>query len=71
MRCLNLGRTALVVDALRTADFELLGKVMQDRLHQAYPTAVHSRCCGCAASSQTVWGMCGSNFQDGTFFDCI
>ncbi|NLG65041.1 MAG: homoserine kinase [Actinobacteria bacterium] len=31
----NLGRTPLVVEALRTGDFELLGEVMDDRLHQA------------------------------------
>ena len=31
----NLGRTPLVVEALRTADFDLLGAVMDDRLHQA------------------------------------
>jgi len=30
----NLGRTPLVVEALRTGDFELLGQVMDDRLHQ-------------------------------------
>ncbi len=32
----NLGRTALVVEALRTGDLELLGHAMQDRLHQPY-----------------------------------
>ena len=32
----NLGRTALVVEALRTGDLELLGQAMQDRLHQPY-----------------------------------
>jgi homoserine kinase len=32
----NLGRTALVCDALRTGDYDLLGKVMIDRLHQPY-----------------------------------
>ncbi len=32
----NLGRTALVCDALRTGDYALLGKVMVDRLHQPY-----------------------------------
>ena len=31
----NLGRTALVVEALREGDLELLQKVMDDRLHQA------------------------------------
>ncbi len=31
----NLGRMPLVVEALRTGDFELLGQVMDDRLHQA------------------------------------
>jgi len=31
----NLGRTPLVVEALRTGDFELLGQVIDDRLHQA------------------------------------
>ena len=32
----NIGRTAFVVEALRTGDLELLGKVMDDRLHQPY-----------------------------------
>jgi homoserine kinase len=32
----NLGRAALVVEALRTRDLALLGKVMEDRLHQPY-----------------------------------
>ena len=32
----NLGRTALVCDAIRTGDYDLLGKVMVDRLHQPY-----------------------------------
>jgi len=31
----NMGRIPLVVEALRTADFDLLGQVMDDRLHQA------------------------------------
>jgi homoserine kinase len=31
----NLGRTPLVVEALRTGDYELLHDVMEDRLHQA------------------------------------
>ena len=31
----NLGRTPLVVEALRTGDYELLNQVMEDRLHQA------------------------------------
>jgi homoserine kinase len=31
----NLGRTPLVVEALRTGDHALLGQVMEDRLHQA------------------------------------
>jgi homoserine kinase len=31
----NLGRTPLVVEALRTGDFDLLSQVMEDRLHQA------------------------------------
>ena len=31
----NLQRTPLVVEALRTADLELLSQVMDDRLHQA------------------------------------
>jgi homoserine kinase len=31
----NMGRTALVVEALRRSDLELLGKAMDDRLHQA------------------------------------
>jgi homoserine kinase len=32
----NLGRTALVVEALRCGDMELLGRTMHDRLHQPY-----------------------------------
>ncbi len=32
----NIGRTALVVDALRNGDLDLLQKVMDDRLHQPY-----------------------------------
>lgn len=33
---LNVGNTALLVEALRFGDWDLLGKVMQDRLHQPY-----------------------------------
>ena len=32
----NIGRTSLVVDALRTGDLNLLQKVMDDRIHQPY-----------------------------------
>jgi homoserine kinase len=32
----NLGRTALVIDALRNGDLDLLQKVMDDRIHQSY-----------------------------------
>ena len=32
----NIGRTALVVDALRNNDLDLLQKVMEDRIHQPY-----------------------------------
>lgn len=32
----NLGRTALLLEALRTGDLQLLGTAMQDRLHQPY-----------------------------------
>ncbi len=32
----NLGRSALVVEALRSQDLDLLGQVMDDRLHQPY-----------------------------------
>lgn len=32
----NLGRTAFVIQALQTGDLNLLGKVMDDRLHQPY-----------------------------------
>jgi len=32
----NIGRTSLVVDALRSGDLELLQKVMDDRIHQPY-----------------------------------
>ena len=32
----NMGMTALVIQALRDGDLELLGEVMQDRLHQPF-----------------------------------
>jgi homoserine kinase len=32
----NIGRAALVVDALRNGDLDLLQKIMDDRIHQAY-----------------------------------
>lgn len=32
----NIGRTALTVEALRTGDLELLGRAMEDHLHQPY-----------------------------------
>ena len=32
----NIGRTALVIDALREGDLTLLQKVMNDRIHQSY-----------------------------------
>lgn len=32
----NIGRAALVVDALRNGDLDLLQKVMDDRIHQPY-----------------------------------
>ena len=32
----NLGRTALVIDALHNGDLDLLQKVMDDRIHQSY-----------------------------------
>jgi homoserine kinase len=32
----NLGRTALVCEAIRTGNYDLLGEVMVDRLHQPY-----------------------------------
>lgn len=32
----NIGRTSLVIDALRTGDLSLLQKVMDDRIHQPY-----------------------------------
>jgi homoserine kinase len=32
----NIGRTALVIDALRNGDLDLLQKVMDDRVHQLY-----------------------------------
>jgi homoserine kinase len=32
----NIGRTVLVVDALRNGDLDLLQKVMDDRIHQPY-----------------------------------
>ncbi len=36
----NLGRTALVVEALRRGDLDLLGRAMEDRLHQPYRFAL-------------------------------
>lgn len=36
----NIGRAALVVEALRTGDLALLGQVMDDRLHQPYRFAL-------------------------------
>jgi homoserine kinase len=43
----NLGRSVLVAEALRNGDLELLGQVMDDRLHQPYrlkliPGAAHA-----------------------------
>ena len=32
----NIGRAALVVDALRSGDLDLLQKIMDDRIHQSY-----------------------------------
>mgnify|MGYP001584399414 CR=1 FL=1 len=32
----NIGRTPLVIDALRNGDIELLQKIMEDRIHQPY-----------------------------------
>ncbi|NOH02449.1 MAG: hypothetical protein HND47_11095 [Chloroflexi bacterium] len=32
----NIGRAALVMDALRGGDLDLLQKVMDDRIHQPY-----------------------------------
>lgn len=32
----NIGRASLVAEAFRTGDFELLGRVMTDKLHQPY-----------------------------------
>ena len=34
----NLGRIAMLVEALRRADYELLSRAMEDRLHQPYRT---------------------------------
>ena len=34
----NLGRVTMLVEALRRADYELLSRVMEDRLHQPYRT---------------------------------
>jgi homoserine kinase len=35
----NIGRSLLVADALRTADYRLLSEAMTDRLHQPYRLA--------------------------------
>ncbi|MGE5251309.1 MAG: homoserine kinase [Bacteroidota bacterium] len=56
----NIGRTALVVEALRHGDLDLLQRVMEDRLHQSYrleriPAGREAyqaaRACGAAALS--------------------
>jgi homoserine kinase len=55
----NLGRTALVLEALRSGDLILLGKAMQDRLHQPYrlklipgaEQALHAACQSGAAAA--------------------
>ena len=55
----NLGRVALVVEALRTGDLDLLGRVMDDRLHQPYrlpliPGAYQAVAAGRAAGAAAV-----------------
>ncbi len=52
----NLGRTALVVEALRMGDLALLGQVMADRLHQPFrlpliPGAVQALDAACRAGA--------------------
>lgn len=56
----NMGRTALVVEALRTGDLNLLGQAMEDRLHQphrlklipgAQPALNEARRAGAAAAA--------------------
>lgn len=55
----NLGRAALVVEALRTGDLGLLGDAMDDRLHQPYrmaliPGALQAAQAGRAAGAAAV-----------------
>lgn len=60
----NLGRTALVVEALRAGDLALLGQVMDDRLHQPYrypliPGAAAARAAALDAGAAAV-GLSGA-----------
>ena len=57
----NLGRTVLVVEALRNGDLDLLGKVMDDRLHQPYPPGPDPRRRGGHAVGLSIQGSrCGA-----------
>jgi homoserine kinase len=60
----NLGRAALVVEALRSADLDLLGQVIEDRLHQPYrlpliPGAVQAVAAGRAAGAAVALSGAG------------
>jgi len=50
----NMGRTALVVDALRRGDLDLLGRVMEDRLHQPHRLALIKGAAGALAAARTA-----------------
>jgi homoserine kinase len=55
----NLSRAALVTEAFRSGDLDLLGQVMDDRLHQPYrlrliPGAIHAMQAAQAAGAQAV-----------------
>jgi homoserine kinase len=55
----NIGRAALVVEALRRGDLALLARVMEDRIHEPYrlpaiPGAVQARAAALAAGATAV-----------------
>jgi homoserine kinase len=55
----NIGRAILVVEALRTADYDLLGRAMHDCLHEPYrlpaiPGAVEARAAALAQGAAAV-----------------
>jgi homoserine kinase len=50
----NIGRTALVIEALRSGDLDLLGKAMDDRLHQPYRFGLIPGAAKAAAAARTA-----------------